>query len=194
MHILWAKDRAATPWKNGGGTTSEVIVHPPRAGFDDFGWRISIAKVEKSGPFSTFAGIDRNLAMLEGSVLLKLAGRDAIKLSPDAQPVNFPGDVSAEAEVIHHPATDLNVMTRRGLFSATMTRRTLSGEINTDASVTLVFPLGDAMIDEGEHALSLGDAIFAESRERFRLSPATQCYWIQIDPMVGDVGIEPTTR
>ena len=51
----------ATPWKNGGGTTQEIAGWPAGAGLDAFGWRVSIACIAASGPFSVFAGIDRSI-------------------------------------------------------------------------------------------------------------------------------------
>ena len=61
MRILRVSGRVAAPWKNGGGTTTEVAVFPAGASFDDFGWRISIADIARGGPFSQFPGIDRTL-------------------------------------------------------------------------------------------------------------------------------------
>src|SRR6185312_8494152 len=118
MRILRTSGRTSVPWKNGGGTTSEVAVFPQGASFEDFGWRISIADIARSGPFSQFPGIDRTLAMLKGQVSLSIAGRDTIALSIDMPPVEFPGDVATAAELIGEAATDLNVMTRRGVFTA----------------------------------------------------------------------------
>ncbi|MBM7325185.1 HutD family protein, partial [Agrobacterium sp. S2] len=47
------------PWKNGGGVTTEIIVHPAKASMADFDWRISMANVAQDGPFSIFPGVDR---------------------------------------------------------------------------------------------------------------------------------------
>ena len=65
MQILYARDRVVSPWKNGGGTTTEVAAFPPGAPLENFGWRVSIAQVARSGPFSLFPGIDRTLALLD---------------------------------------------------------------------------------------------------------------------------------
>lgn len=177
MRILWAKGRVATPWKNGGGTTSEVIVFPPNAGFDNFGWRVSIARVDSSGPFSVFAGIDRHLAMLQGRVVLKISGRAPVEISPETHPVSFPGDVPTEADVMEGPATDLNVMTRRGAFRATMTRRKLEGRI-AFVRTTLAFPLARTTVDE--IALDKEDAILADAGDVVTVAPAAEFYWIEI--------------
>lgn len=161
MRILRASDRTAVPWKNGGGVTMEVAVFPPGAGFDDFGWRISIARINQGGPFSIFPDIDRELGMLEGCVMLTIAGRDAIDLSPDAEPVHFPGDVPTSAELVSRSATDLNVMTRRGAFASHMTRST---NIVVESGVVAVFafPLAAIIVqDKGmDIPLSRGDALF----------------------------------
>ena len=45
-------------WKNDAGVTREVATGP--------GWRVAIADLATSGPFSTFPGIDRVLYLLEG--------------------------------------------------------------------------------------------------------------------------------
>src|SRR5277367_6325963 len=120
MHILYARDRVESPWKNGGGVTTEVAAFPPRSGLDDFGWRVSIAKVERGGPFSLFPDIDRKLALLDGRMTLNIAGRGAVELDAQSPPMPFPGDVATDA-AIDGPVTDLNVMTRRGHFASRMT-------------------------------------------------------------------------
>ena len=50
----------------GGGSTTEIAVAPPGAGFDDFDWRVSLATITQDGPFSAFPGIDRTLALVDG--------------------------------------------------------------------------------------------------------------------------------
>ena len=64
--LVGSSDLVRVPWKNGGGTTAEVAVHPPGAGLDDFDWRISMADVAVDGPFSRFPGVDRTLVLAEG--------------------------------------------------------------------------------------------------------------------------------
>lgn len=186
MRILRASDRIAVPWKNGGGTTSEVAVYPEDASFDDFGWRISIACIDRGGPFSTFLGIDRKLAVLEGRVTLTIEGR-AVALSPDSLPAIFPGDVSTSAELIESPASDLNVMTRRGAFTARMERRHLGTHdlaASQDAAARFCFPLTatSASFEGGVARLEYGDAVELDPADGGTLAfaPQTACLWIEI--------------
>ena len=131
MRILRAAGYRVMPWKNGGGTTTEIAVSPDGAGLDDFDWRVSMARVETSGPFSSFAGIDRTLSVLEGDgVILDIAGQPPAPLTSASAPLAFPGDVPTGATLIGGPITDLNVMTRRGRMTHKVERRPLSGEIS----------------------------------------------------------------
>jgi environmental stress-induced protein Ves len=163
-----------------------VAIFPPGASLNAFDWRVSIADVERSGPFSLFPGIDRQLAMLKGRVALSIAGRATVELFADSPPIAFPGDVVVAASVIGGPATDLNVMTRRSVFRATMTRRKLEGVVasNQTTRTTLVFPLATTTITHGAEQVSLekGDALLAEQPTTISVSRETECYWIELYP------------
>ena len=142
--ILRAADRSAVAWKNGGGLTHEVAVHPPGSDLDSFDWRVSLAEVRRGGPFSLFPGVDRHLAVISGQLELSIAGHDAVTLAPDSQPLVFPGDVPASAAPVQAPVRDLNVMTRRGRFLARLTRRSVAGVTTAklEAPTTLIVALG----------------------------------------------------
>ena len=66
VHWFDLRTVPATPWKNGGGSTRELVCWPPGAGTDDFGWRVSVARIAAAGPFSAFAGVDRQIMLLDG--------------------------------------------------------------------------------------------------------------------------------
>ncbi len=114
--IVPAHDLVRTPWKNGGGTTAEVAVFPAGAGFEDFGWRISMADVAADGPFSAFTGIDRTLALIEGSALELDVDGVVHRLNEAAPLLSFPGEAATVGRLPAGPIRDLNVMTRRGKF------------------------------------------------------------------------------
>ncbi|GJF24845.1 MULTISPECIES: HutD family protein [Streptomyces] len=111
--ILWASERTPAPWKNGGGVTSEVAVHPQGAGTDDFGWRVSVADVARSGPFSTFDGVDRIITVVDGpGMALTVDGIPHVVDAP-YEPFAFPGDAVTECRLLDGPIVDFNVMARR---------------------------------------------------------------------------------
>ena len=102
------------PWKNGAGRTTELAVHPAGAGLDAFAWRVSIANVERDGPFSAFPGIDRTIMLLEGAGMrLHGAGHEVELITPFVA-YEFRGDQSVECTLVAGPCRDFNAMFRRG--------------------------------------------------------------------------------
>jgi uncharacterized protein len=148
MHILRSAQHRRMPWKNGGGETLEVAIFPLGASVDDFSWRVSMARVDASGPFSLFSGTDRILAVLEGAMNLSVAGRPPVRLSPTSAAHEFPGDAPAHAEVLS-TVTDLNVMIRRSEFSAQV-RKLQQAKVVTGSDETFVLVRSDAQLATGE--------------------------------------------
>ena len=108
----------ATPWKNGGGNTREIVCQPLGADMDGFDWRVSIATIAQAGPFSAFAGVDRVIMLLDGAgVHLHGAGVEH-RLDVPLRPFAFSGDVALGCDVLGAVSTDFNVMTRRGVLHA----------------------------------------------------------------------------
>lgn len=186
MRILRASDYRSMPWKNGGGTTTEIVVSPAGAGLDDFDWRVSMARVETGGPFSIFAGIDRTLSILEGEGMgLSIAGHEPVDLTRTSEPLFFPADAATDATLPAGPITDLNVMTRRGRAHHTVRRVVLSEplELTTETAATLVF-CHEGSIQIGESpTLPLGarDTLWLDEVGRvLRLCPQPQAVFFLI--------------
>jgi environmental stress-induced protein Ves len=118
MQIVRAHEQRAMPWKNGGGVTYEIAAFPEGAGIDAFDWRLSMADVKTDGPFSLFPGIDRSLGIVTGTgLILRIAGRDDIRVEADTPSPLFAADVATESKLIDGPVLDLNIMTTRGRWS-----------------------------------------------------------------------------
>lgn len=163
--VLRAAERAAAPWKNGGGVTREVAVSPPGSAVGEFDWRVSIAEIGVAGPFSAFPGVDRRMAILEGRLSLFIDGEAPLTLSRDSAAVSFPGEVPVFAEPLGSVVTDLNVMTRRGCCSATLTRCTERGPavLGRGAGTRLLIARSNLTASSGELAIPLSplDALLA---------------------------------
>ncbi|TPI45940.1 HutD family protein [Mesorhizobium sp. B2-9-1] len=177
MRILRAADYRVMPWKNGGGTTTEIAVSPDGAGFEDFDWRVSMARVETSGPFSSFAGIDRTLSVLEGEgIILDIAGQAPARLTTASAPLAFPGDVPTGAALIGGPITDLNIMTRRGRMAHDVERRSFTAEIRiaprADTTLVLAVGAGATLITDARPSLGpLDTLILDRDSPESRLQP-----------------------
>ena len=176
MRLLRSAGHRRMPWKNGGGETVEVMVHPEGAGLSDFGWRVSMATVAEDGPFSVFPGIDRTLAVLSGTgMTLAIEGVGTRTLTPESEPLAFPADAPTVARLTGGPITDLNAMTRRGLFTHRLTRhRATEAAGLPDADWRLVLaltPLGIST-DAGLAGLQPRDAALLEQGEAAEIVPA----------------------
>ena len=177
------------PWKNGGGSTTELVAHPSDASLDSFDWRISMATVASDGPFSSFANIDRTLAVIGGrGLVLNVGEGEPIIMAPGSVPARFAGDVATSAKLISGPITDLNVMTRRGRFTHRLiqVKRTTSYDCTGGADVVLVLSLdGRTAVTSGddEALLAHGDSVIVDqaSMAEFQIDPGTAlCYLVAL--------------
>ncbi|MFZ6801512.1 HutD family protein [Undibacterium sp. Di24W] len=169
MRKWTAKDYRTMPWKNGGGSTTELAIFPEGAGIDHFVWRLSTATVEQDGSFSHFAQIDRSLAILIGAgLVLKTdtgtAVEKMISLTQESLPHRFSGEDNIFAELIDGKVVDLNLMTRRDVCQHYMLRLS-AGEhmINAeDAQQILLFcEKGRAQLIK-QTQLEAGDLVLLE--------------------------------
>jgi environmental stress-induced protein Ves len=145
---------SAVPWKNGGGSTTEIAVAPPDAALDGFDWRISLATITEDGPFSYFDGVDRTLALIEGHGATLDIDEDSerVLLCADDPVVAFAGESAVIATLNRGPTTDFNVMTRRDRCHHQFGRRQLTG-------ISRFAPRGDVSV----LFLAEGDSISVSS-------------------------------
>lgn len=108
MIVLRRAEFRTAAWKNGGGVTHEIIRVPPDG---DFRWRMSVAQIERSGPFSDFTGYSRTMALLAGNGLkLQCAGQAERILASPGDWIQFDGALAVHCELLNGACTDLNLM------------------------------------------------------------------------------------
>jgi hypothetical protein len=132
----------ATPWKNGGGITHEAMRVPP--GGDPFLWRVSVAHIDASGPFSDFADYDRTMVLLRGAgIELRFGDGTSKTLLRPGDLVNFDGALATHGELLGGPCVDLNLMiSKKDTAAARVERFIESFAVNTARNeTTLVFPI-----------------------------------------------------
>ena len=181
MRLLRAAARTPVPWKNGGGVTSEIAVSPPGASFDDFDWRISMARVDADGPFSSFPDIDRTLTILSGTMTLDIDG-SVVRLDAGSPPCRFDG-AAAVMGTVAGPVHDLNTMTRRRSCRHLVTVLRIDRDLRLPArrTVRLLFAC-DAGIAANGIALFQHDAVLlAAGRTPLHLRAASPARAVLID-------------
>lgn len=104
-------DVVPTSWRNGGGTTRELLAWPDAAVWQ---WRASVAEVVQSGPFSNFAGVQRWFAVLEGDGVGLTVNGQLHRLSKTDQPLAFDGAALTSCELLGGATQDFNLMVRGG--------------------------------------------------------------------------------
>ena len=120
LRLLESKNYTNMPWKNGGGSTLEIVRFPETEPFD---WRMSIATVGASGPFSAFPGVDRFITALGGSTLSlhhETPSGPSTKVLEHFQPHEFAGEWATEGVLDGPAARDFNFMVRREFGSGRM--------------------------------------------------------------------------
>ncbi len=139
--IRWAS-LTPTPWKNGGGTAVDIAGQPASGAAEQFDWRVNIATIARSGPFSDFPGIDRDFRLLDGGALeLSVEGDAPRLLEPDGPAYRFPGDRPTFARLVDEAVAcrAFNVLTRRGAFVSRVDEQVVSDSL-------VLRPEGDTVV------------------------------------------------
>ncbi len=146
MQIIRQASFAATPWKNGGGITHEVIRVPEGPGA--FRWRLSVARIEASGPFSDFSGYRRFMVLLRGGgVRLEFADGTRSKLRAVGEMTRFDGALAAQGLLLAGPCTDLNLIVSTSITGvrAWVERLRTPQALEPGPGTALVFPISGAL-------------------------------------------------
>ena len=171
--LLRAADYPVMPWKNGAGSTREIL-RDAGDGLEGFGWRLSIADVGAPGPFSAFSGYQRVITVLEG---------EGMRLTVDGEPSRelraldafaFDGASAVDCELLGGAIRDFNLIYAPARYRARLQWLRVGGEAHffSSASTVLLFSAGEGVHvsrDGGAAAvLGLHDTLLAEGEERLR--------------------------
>jgi len=147
LRIIRKSSFTSKPWKNGGGVTDEVIRVP--ADGDAFEWRVSVAHIDVSGPFSEFAPYHRKMVLLQGDgVELEFSdgGRRSLRRVGDL--AEFDGAISTYCTLLGGPCVDLNLMVAKSLEAKVSVQQLTAQGLRASASSaesTLIFSLDTAI-------------------------------------------------
>ncbi|WP_157962359.1 HutD family protein [Homoserinimonas sp. OAct 916] len=107
-HLRFA-DYSQSRWKNGRGVTREIAVARSRDS-EPPAWRISMATISEPAEFSSFPGVDRSLAVVDGGGIDLTVDRVSRVLGVGDDPARFSGDSETSARPIAGATLDLNLM------------------------------------------------------------------------------------
>ncbi len=108
-HPVALHDTPSTPWRNGGGFARDLLAWPDGA---DWRLRISVAEIERDGPFSAYPGIERRFAVvLGGGVALTIDGVEHL-CRPGDEALQFSGAAGVGCRLLGGPSRALNLLLR----------------------------------------------------------------------------------
>ena len=162
--LLSTTDYLTSNWS--GGTTTQLLIEPPRAEYAarDFLWRISSASVSlPESDFTALPDYDRFIAVIDGGMTLSHDGGAPLELTPGV--VHRFSGASATHSVGR--CTDFNLMLRRGLAEGTMQAvragtRSIEVDVGTMAEQALIFSAGESctvMLGGAEYTLRRGESL-----------------------------------
>jgi len=168
---LTPADYVRMPWRNGGGTTTELVVEPPTSDLATgrFLYRLSIADVASDGPFSRFPGYDRHIMLLSGAGMTLDCGADGtIELAAPRVARAFSGDQDVRGSLAAGAVRDLNLIVDRARARGSLEATAVAGSARWDVpggSILLVHVLSGALdvAAEGE-TLVADEPLAAEGR------------------------------
>ncbi|GBR01174.1 HutD family protein [Asaia lannensis] len=100
-----------TDWKNGQGRTRELARGDTQGGT----WRVSLASIEGDGPFSSFPGLVRHLALASpGNLILNTEGDCPHHLNSAGAILSFDGAMVVTAACPSGPVMAFNLMASHG--------------------------------------------------------------------------------
>jgi environmental stress-induced protein Ves len=118
-HLVELARVAPQPWRNGGGSTRELLAWP-QAG--TWSLRVSVATIAQSGPFSAFPGVQRWFAVLHGAGVVLALPEGKLHCRPDSGAVTFDGAAAPGCSLVDGATEDLNLMATHAAGRAGMWR------------------------------------------------------------------------
>lgn len=119
VHVVTLRDCPPQPWRNGGGLTRELLAWPAA---DPWLVRVSVARIDRDGAFSSFAGLQRWFAVLQGHGVQLQLPQGPVTQTTDSEPLAFDGEAAPMCALLDGPTEDLNLMARRDAGRARMAR------------------------------------------------------------------------
>ncbi len=175
-------------WRNDGGSTQELLTWPTAR---DWMFRISVAQIERDGPFSAYRGIERWFAVVSGDgVSLGFDGK-TVHLTAGSDPLQFDGATSPDCVLRSGSTTDLNLMVRSELAHGRMQRVAPTADWHSDARFRAAYTATHATLKvdtSSSVSIAAGTLVWSDvsAGERWRLIPndaALSAWWLEVWPV-----------
>lgn len=143
IEVLKADQYTKMLWKNGAGYTLEIA---RSLGDLDFDWRISMADVTNSGPFSLFPNKQRIITVLDGQGIILHVDHLPARSLKLGDIFAFHGESQVQSELVDGAIRDLNLIYDSAKFHARFQRvnDTETQTFLSSADLIFIFNSGSA--------------------------------------------------
>lgn len=174
-------------WKNGAGYTLEIARN---VGDTDFDWRISMADVTTSGPFSLFPNKQRIISVLNGQGMVLHVDNLPAKTLKQGDIFAFHGESQVHSELVDGVIRDLNLIYDPAKFHARFQRvdGTEAQTFLSSADLIFIFNSGsetEVVIEDKAFLLAAHETLKIEKTTtitsvHFPQNWAKNCYAIEL--------------
>jgi uncharacterized protein len=192
LHLVRLADVPRQPWRNGGGTTQELLAWPSPEAWE---LRLSVASIESDGPFSAYPGVWREFTVLRGAGVRLAWSHRAEVLTPEHEPIGFDGAEPPACTLLAGATQDLNLMIRRdagrgrlwhaapGAPCAGTGRSALRGVFALDACTLRCGEVESLALDAG--SLVWSSASNAQAWSLLAAGETPRAFWLDFEPTPG---------
>lgn len=161
IQLLGPPDYRRTPWKNGGGVTTDIA-------HDGEIWRFSRTPITTPGPFSDYAGFDRLQVLVAGRGLALQTPDGEIDVRTPFKPVRFAGELAIVSRLEAGPVEVLNLLGVRSKVTLDLAVIAAGESRCLGSGLQIVYCPADAAglrLGEARHALAVDHALRLERAE-----------------------------
>ncbi|MDO7482364.1 HutD family protein [Acinetobacter baumannii] len=155
IELIRADQYTKMLWKNGAGFTLEIA---RSQGNTDFEWRISMADVTTSGPFSLFPNKQRIISVLDGEGMVLHVDNLPAKKLKQGDIFAFHGESQVQSELVDGAIRDLNLIYDPAKFHARFQWLNDAAEQVFISSADLIFIFnqgGETQVKVDDHSVQL---------------------------------------
>ncbi|MEO9302378.1 HutD family protein [Acinetobacter pittii] len=155
IELIRADQYTKMLWKNGAGFTLEIARSQGEADFD---WRISMADVTTSGPFSLFPYKQRIISVLDGQGMVLHVDDLPAKTLNQGDIFAFHGESQVQSELVDGAIRDLNLIYDPAKFHARFQRLNEVKEQAFISSADLFFifnHVGEMEVNVDDHSFQI---------------------------------------
>lgn len=184
------------PWLNGGGTTQELVRWPDRP---DWALRISVARIERDGPFSAYQDVERWFALIDGGGLTLGFEPWPTTVMPGDEPLRFSGALAPNCQLLGEPSLDLNLMVRGDRNAGGHINRAAMQSVQTGVGWSAAFEMrglftavpGRWFGDGEERELPAGSLLWSDALGEMPWvfesdAPSLRAWWLGFTPHEDD--------